>query len=82
MQMRVQFLRCKNVLLADVKNHPYFHGVDWEKVDARESEPPFEAKEIQSELGDPFDVRAHLKIFKADELEPSVAEKFQSWLIL
>lgn len=25
----------------DIKSHPFFHGLDWEKLEAKEIEPPF-----------------------------------------
>lgn len=62
----------------DLKNHPYFDGIDWEKVAARESEPPYEPSEFHYNLGDPVDLETELKMQTSQELEPSVAEKFKS----
>lgn len=33
--------------LPELKQHPYFEGIDWEKVANRESDPPFEPVEFE-----------------------------------
>lgn len=73
----------KNVFLStEIKNHPYFHGVDWDGVAARESEPPYEPSEYQFNLEHPIDLATKLEIDADNELDPSVAEQFQSRLKL
>lgn len=67
-----------NCLFLDLKDHPYFNGIDWEMVAARQSEPPYEPNEFHFELGDSVDLEAELEIQPTEELEPSVAEKFKS----
>ncbi len=34
----------------DIKNHPFFNGIDWNKLEKKEIEPPFKVVEFIKKL--------------------------------
>lgn len=39
---------------AELKNHEFFEGIDWEKIEKKEYEPPILDEDFEDELS-PFD---------------------------
>lgn len=62
--------------VVDLKNHPYFDGVDWQQVAERKSDPPFEPNDIQEDQGSEQDV---VKLFELGvvTLGATVVEQFR-----
>lgn len=60
--------------------HPYFKGIDWNKVVARTSKPPFESNEIQVNQEYAQNIIEVLKINVYDELEATLVNRFSSKL--
>lgn len=74
-------LEIKIVFFVELKNHPYFSGMDWDKVAARKSTPPFQAYEIQVNEKNPQNIVELLKIdVNDDELDENLTERFRSKL--
>lgn len=66
---------------AELKNHPYFEGVDWEKVAEKKSTPPFEPKKnygSQLNMDNPQELSVVFAEFINDEVDPAVAARFPS----
>lgn len=36
--------------MIELKSHPYFDGIDWDKIAQRNSEPPFEPTEMETKI--------------------------------
>lgn len=62
----------------ELKSHPFFDGIDWEKVAERKTEPPFEPTEVNKNLGDPLDSKTLFETEIDEESEAALVEKFRS----
>lgn len=68
------------MFVSELKNQPYFVGIDWEEVAEGMSSPPFNPDEIQINLENPSNIAALLETAIDDEHEPIRAEHFPSKL--
>lgn len=72
----------KGMFFAELKNHPYFNGVDWKMVAKRRSDPPYKPAKRRINLESPFDYLASLKIGTDDMLNGSIIELLRSKFIV
>lgn len=78
---RVEFELFKFV--SELKDHPFFEGIDWAKVANRQCNAPYEPNEIEINQLAPLNLT---ELFKSDvdddddmeELEPTQAKQFKS----
>lgn len=65
-------------LFAEVKNHPYFNGIDWDKVAEGKGQRPYEAHPIEVDYNKTMDLSEELEMDANDELDASVLERLRS----
>lgn len=61
----------------ELKGHPFFSGIDWEKVAERTSDPPFEPMGADINMGDPFDSDTLYESKIDEDTEAALAEEFR-----
>lgn len=62
----------------ELKNQPYFDGINWEQTTQRQNDPPFEASEITLNDEHPLNVESLFGDRADDKLDESILEKFSS----
>lgn len=62
----------------DLKNHPFFDGINWKMVAENAFDPPYESIEIQTNLDKPIDLAALLGDGINDELDDTLHNRFRS----
>lgn len=63
---------------AEVKNHPYFNGIDWNKVADGTIQRPYEAHSIEIDYDKPLDLVKELEMDANDTLDASVLKRLRS----
>lgn len=67
----------RNSLIA-LKNHPFFDGIDWRKVNDRGYEPPFEPVETKINWANGKHITEVLDIDNDDEIDATLIDRFRS----
>lgn len=65
-----------NFDFAELKNHPFFNGIDWAKVAERTCDPPFAPNEMQIDEEASLDWDL-LQLDVDNELEAAVADRLE-----
>lgn len=68
------------LLFSELKNHPYFHGIDWEQVADRKCDAPFEPIEILLDQNDHLDLFELMEIDVNYKLDAITAKRIHSEL--
>jgi len=63
----------------DVKNHPFFNGIDWEKMERREYDPPIKPNLNQANCTADADLMDQLVDDEPRKVAPELQEKFKGW---
>lgn len=71
------FQQWKSYCFLELKNHPFFDGIDWQKVAERQNDPPFEATELEIKAETPLDPVSLFGIGFDDEPKKFFVKKFQ-----
>lgn len=69
------------VLVLELKQHPYFDGINWADVAERRCRPPCEPTEFSLEADDKLDIE-QLKIGIAQKIDAHVAERLRRKLMI
>lgn len=66
-----------------MKQHPWFDGIDWQKVADRTCDPPFKpVAESKVNFEKPLDLVVHLEIDCNEDLDEGLVNKFCSkWIM-
>lgn len=76
--MRHSISKSYDLFLSELKNLPYFHGIDWQLVAEGKSDPPFDPSTTELELDNPQNKTELFNNEMDDTLAAIIAEKFQS----
>lgn len=68
-------MRLNLLFSVELKNHQYFEGVDWEKVNEKRLASPFGPINTQIRMGHILDLRKKLKINENDYIDADTAER-------
>lgn len=71
---------CVCVLKIELKNLPYFNGIDWDAIYGRKCQPPFEPTEFEFDERNPIDLVARLNIDVNEKLDEAVLKRLCSKL--
>lgn len=67
------------LFFVEIKNHPYFEGIDWESVAERKSKPLFDPIEIQINENDLVDLTTKLNIDVNEEIDGFILERLRGY---